>query len=754
MLSEQIRVSGFRAVKVLSKKEKQEREGSWNPRFYVERMPQYDATRDRHLQSILPTLKQKKLIVTSKSKKVRVRSPKLLVNSNSSKKLPQSTIYASRVQTQTKLKQEIENAYITKGIPIEYLKILNATIENLEIKYSIWILSKHLHELQIDRDSLQEALKAVKIRERYIQEVEELSSQENIDRKAAIENISNLAIYSIQAIEAIGLWKSEIAGFNPKMHKQKFLYHGESYLLKMTKDLQFLKDSKISVLLGEKNFEGFIPNICEKKFRNFSRRIVEAESRLFDELNPSAKESLFELRNKKKVDNVEKRVGEGEIESVAENSLEIKDAAGSILADIQEYAKNVPEQVKKCLGDPNLVYGNSLKLKFPAYFWVQRGKLRVGLFVLNLENQKTLQKRLFLSHISATDLDLLEKVIGIAVEYCKLNYPCDEIRVALSSPQNAEGKYESDKAIKQFFDKLGFRWKVLTKDWTEIPVHMLGLSITKQESAPNPTIFQDSMLIVYSCTGQSTVSKTTSSDSYCAVGLASILSNIEFNGEGASKSVTSILSKIATGWKPPLFRISQEKDLKSVKENTEKLGLHLSDLENKETWVALSSIELNWVKFLTTSWNDINYIYIHECEIDVMESKTALVYIIPTEDPNFKVFLIPTTEQIDNSLERSKEILSEIFEVKEKITEIWIPEFSLTGHSQINLDSDKSAVTCQENIHLHIKAALHTLGNVKLVPKPESLVIKGNFLFGLINSKIDEEFEVPYVAAYVQNSSI
>ena len=738
----------------MSKKEKQDREGSWNPRFYVERMPEYDATRDRHLQSILPTLKQKKLIVTSKSKKVRVRSPKTILKSNSSKKLPQSTIYASRLQTQTKLKLEIENAYITKGIPIEYLKILNATIENLEIKYSIWILSKHIHEIQIDRDSLQEALKAVKIRERYLQQVEELSNQELIDRKVALDNISNLAIYSIQAVEAIGLWKSEIASFNPKMHKQKFLYHNESYLLKMTIDLQFLKDSKISVLLGEKNFEGFIPNICEKKFRNFSRRIVEAESRLFDELNPSAKESLFELRNRKKVDIVEKRVSEGDIESNIEKNLEIRDAAGNIWAEIQEYAKSVPEQVKKCLGDPNLAYSNSLKLKFPAYFWVQRGKSRVGLFVLNIENQKTLQKRLFLSHISAIDLDLLEKVIEMAVEYCKLNYPCDEIRVALSSPQNAEGKYESDKAIKQFFDKLGFRWKVLTKDWTEIPVHMLGLSLTKQESAPNPAIFQDSILIVYSCTGQSTVFKVANSDNYSAIGVASILSNLEFNGEGAGKSVTSVLSKIATGWKPPLFKLSLEKDLKSVKENTEKLGLHLSELENKETWVALSSIELNWIKFLTTSWNNRSYIYIHECEIDVMESKTALVYIIPTEDPNFKVFLIPTTEEIKNSLERSKEILSEIFEVKEKITEIWIPEFSLTGQSQINLESDKSPVTCQENIHIHIKAAVHTQGNVKLVPKPESLLIRGNFLFGLINSKIDEEFEVPYVATYVQNSSI
>lgn len=753
MLNDHIRVSGFRPVKVLSKKEKQDREGSWNPRFYVERMPEYNASRDKHLQSLLSTLKQKKFIVSSKSKKVHIRSPKSITKSSSSKKIPQSTIYATRLQTQSKLKQEIENAYIAKGIPIDYLKILNAIIENLEIKYTIWILNKHLYELQIDRDSLQAALKTVKIRERFLQQVLELADQENLNRKDAAEYISNLAIYSVQTVEAISLWKSEISSLNPKMSKQNFVYHGENYLLKMTSDLQFLKNSKISFLIGEKYFEGFIPSFCEKKFRNFARRVVEAETKLLDELHPNAKESLFELRNKKK-GLMDKRHSETGNVSYDEARLEVKEIHGDVVEEISKYAKSVPEQIKNCLGDPELVYANSLKLKFPAYFWVESNDSRAGMFILNIENQKTLQKRLFLSHISALDMNKLEKVIELAVDYCKQNYPCDEIRVALSSPQNAEGKYESDKSIKQFFDKLGFRWKVLTKDWTEIPVHMLGLNITKAESAPNSGIFQDSILITYSCTGQENDSKSSQNSGFSAIGIASVLANMEFNGQGAGNSVSSVLKNISKTWKPPFFKVSLEKSLDSVKENTEKLGLQLTNLVDKETWLALSSIELNWVKFLTTTWKNKKYIYIHNCDIDVMASKSGLVYIIPTEDPNFKVFLIPTSELVNSPIERSKVIFSEIFEVKSKISEIWIPEFEITAQNQTTLYTSSSAVTCQENMHLYIKAATHAKGNVKLEPKSDSFVVSGGFLFGMINSKIDEEFEVPFIATFVQDFHI
>lgn len=136
-----------------------------------------------------------------------------------------------------------------------------------------------------------------------------------------------------------------------------------------------------------------------------------------------------------------------------------------------------------------------------------------------------------------------------------------------------------------------------------------------------------------------------------------------------------------------------------------------------------------------------------------MSSKSALVYIIPTEDPGFNTFIILVSGKIQDPLERAKEIFTEIHEAKQKISEIWIPEFRVVGENRVGIREDGSNVMCQENIVVHIKAALHSKGNVRLVPGRESLVICGSFLFGVINSRVDEEFEVPYLATYVQTSN-
>lgn len=759
-----IRISGFRQVKVLSRKEKQEREVSWNPRFNVERMPEYNAAKDRYLQNLLQTGKNKKFIISGK-RKIRIRSPKSIQKSSSSKRIAETYNLSSKMQTLTRLQQEIEAIYITKGIPIDFFKLLIRKVESLEAKVAIQLLNKHLLEVNNDKSTVQRALKAVKIRERFLQHMQDSLNTDKLDKKTVSDLISMASIYSIKAVEAIISWRSESGNSNLTL---EFPYKGQNYLFQMSKDLKFLKNSKFSVYLEEKVFENFIPAFCEKIFKNFKKRWQQAEDWIRQELSFSSKQSVFELKsnrietegNEENFKSIEKEgEGQGQGYDGALSGFRIGERKGEVDKLVEDFEKDVPEQIRNCLGAPVEAYKKALGLKFPSFLWIVNGKEVVGFFILNLENQKTLQKRLFLSHVSAKSLEDLGKVVEMVIEFCKENYPCDEIRVALNSPENSQGKYESDKAIKLFFDNLGFRWKVLIKDKTDVPVHILGLSIKKPEvssslSLPNQFLFQDSIKFVYYCAGQYQSSQSqslTQSSSYLSdIGLSMVLKHLDQHSPSLPPSIHKILNKVNQNWSAPAFKLSSHSDLHSANQETSKLGLHPAKLEDSESVLAICSIELNWVRFLTTIYKKTKFLYIHGCEIDVMLSGTYKVFIIPTEDPNFNIFLIPHQGKLNDPLKESKEILAKISEVKEKIQEIWIPEFKIIENRCRNLAEDGLVV--QEELQVFVKAPIHGLGNLKVEPGPTALVVNESFLFGLVNSKVDEEFEVPYVASFVASS--
>ena len=767
-----IRISGLRQVKVLSRKEKQEREVSWNPRFNVERMPEYNAAKDRYLQNLLQTGKHKKFVISGK-RKIRIRSPKSIQKSSSSKRIAETYSQSSRMQTLGKLQQETEAVYISKGIPIDFFKLLSHKVERLEAKPAIQFLNKHLLEVNSDKSAVQSALKAVKIRERFLQQVQDSLQADKLDRKAVSDLVSMAAIYSVKAVEAIVSWRAEAGTSGAAL---EFPYKGLNYLCQMSRDLKFLKTSKFAVFLEEKVFEHFIPDFCEKSLKGFRKRRQQAEDWIRQELTLSTKHSLLELASDRKESEAggSREAGSGlkraekdsEGES-ADGDLEkfaIVERKGEAVKLVEDFDKDVPEQIKNCLGAPGEAYQKALSLKFPGFLWVVAGKEVVGFFILNLENQKTLQKRLFLSHVSARSLQELGKVVETVIEFCKNNYPCDEIRVALSSPQNAQGKYESDKAIKVFFDNLGFRWKVLIKDKTDVPVHILGLSIKKPETSeaspcsPNQHLFQDSIKFVYCCSGQFQSSQPSQSSQrlpqadsppgYLSdIGLAMVLKHLDCQSPSLPASVSAILGKVGPGWSAPAFKLSSHGNLLSAQQETSRLGLAPGKLQDSSSVLSICSIELNWVRFLTTTHNKTKFLYIHGCDIDVMLSGAHKVFIIPTEDPNFSVFVIPFQGSVHDPLKESKEVLAKISEAKEKLQEIWIPEFRIAEKRARHLD--EAGLVLHEELQACVRAPLHSLGNLTVEPGPAALVIRDSFLFGLVNSKVDEDFEVPYVASFV-----
>lgn len=721
------RVLGGRPLKSLTKKEKQDRELSWNPRFYIERMPTYNAAKDKYLQSLVPGIKPKKTAGPwSKIRKIRIRSPKNNLKSDSTKRLHGEKGKTMRTQMINKLKSSIETVYEEKNIPVEIGKAFFESLENLDPKTMINLMSKTLSELNSDKNSVQFVVKAVKAREDWIDQAKAMLGS-NPSKHDCTECVNNLRILSIHAVECIENWAHD------KIHKihmknpQNFTWNGENYLIKMSKDLGFFKNSGFSHWLGEAVFETFIPNFLEKPKKSIEKRFLDCEKRISEALGPPVRETPFEMRLKKKTVSHENLIGLQEdffIESGGENIEEL----------LEDYAKKVPEQIKNCLGDPAKAYSHALTMKFPAFFWVRSRQDSIGLFTLNIDNQKTTQTRLLISHISSKSLEYLETVIALAVNYASSNYPCDEIRVALLSPANSVGKYESDKQIKNYFDKLGFRWKILLKDENAHPIQLLGLACKKSEEKPNQCIFKDSIFMNYSCK-RGEYEKNSNTDFISAIGIVAFLkySRVEKTLENAV--LQNVLEKSDESWVPPAFR------------------MHPNDMEkNTEDLAALCSVGLNWVKFLTSVYSGYKYSYIYKTSINVMKSGNNKAYIIPTEDQNFSIFIIPFERLEIGCFEQVQLILGNITTHEEVIEEIWLPEFySKTAGCCIVKNSDKKEdLICKEFCELNLRSALHSKGNIILRPRQESVVIKSNFLFGLMHSKIDEDYEVPYISAYIK----
>jgi hypothetical protein len=754
-----IRITGTRGLKRLSKKEKQDRELSWNPRFYIEKMPEYNAYKDKYLQNPASTIKTRKILVpSSKSRKIRLRSPKINMKSDSTKKLSHGKHKSMRVQIVDKAKSSIEEVYNDKKIPLEYMKIYFDSLSNLDSKLMVEALAKTLNQLYLDKNSIQYVIKAVKAREECIAQIKDMPDDQSLSKIECVEALNNLTMLSIHVVECIQNWRQDLSAHNSALLTQPFNWKGENYLILMKSDLDFLKNSPLIKKVGSEFLKGFIPAFVDKPTKTLAKRLAECEERIGKEIVTTVRETPFDIREKRKITSMEKiSIATESIDKNLEldgkstqDDFYIESCGSDVQSQVENYSKVVPDQIKACLGDPRKAYTQAITMKFPALLWVKSHNEILGLFALNIDNQKTVQTRLYISHISSKSIELLESIITIAVNYVSSNYPCDEIRVALSSPANSEGKYECDKTIKQFFDKLGFRWKRLLKEDNTHPVQLLGLGCKKLENSPNEDIFKDSIQIFYSCTGQVSKDDNLSDNFISALGVSSVLK--QFPGSKSSKTLENILEKVSNTWVPPAFKVNTEKSTDIVIEDIKKLRLQIPSLQDTETTVALCSIELNWSRFLTTILDSHKYLCVYDTQISIITSGYDKVYIIPTEDQNFNVFIIPCENFTEPSFEKARQVLSQMTKVEEVINEIWVPEFNLRLENcySANNGENKDNILCRESTNIVVKAAIHNKGNLIIEPKENSVVIRSGFLFGLMHTKVDEEFEVPYITVYVQ----
>lgn len=750
-----LRIPGSRPLKLSPKKDLQIREQSWDNRFHLGRIPDYNALQDRHLQLMVITNRKKKIIIgAGRVRKKKEVSSKDLAQCTSSKSIRRPPVIKNQIIK--KLKDSLIGIWDQKSIPEPQREVFLQTIEKLSVKKQSSMLVKEIDLLKSDKNTAQLAIRAVKAREHSLNELKDFAdtilNPSSTIKHNSVESLLNLRMLSIHVVECIQAWRRSLHEIDPESIPEnlKFIWEGENYLIKMQNDTKFLGLTPMA------SFIDFVPNDpffihfrtingkIELPVQNYLlKKIKDSETVLLNEGMKACEErevvspkvlSVSQSRSRLSVDNQSK-------------DIVFHDITGDIENEIKNYSDEVPVLIQDSMGKPINAYANALTMRYPAFLWAKMGKTIIGLVTLNLENQKSMHNRLHISHISAVDTEAFGKVANEIVKYIWKEYPCIEIRVGIISKINEQGKYESEKSIKQVFDQLGFRWKQMIYAINETPVQLLGLRRSDTADITNSeSIFDDCIQISYGCALQigSTSTNLAEPGQYCsAVG---ILCAFKPLGGTSHEYFAPLYSKMKGV--PPAFRYRKDMSVDLATKDMKSINLSPLELNDSlETSISCSALGLSWGKFLPVVYKNKKYTRILT-DTEVLKSDDKIVYIIATEDPFYSVFFVPGDyTNVKNPFFFAKDILGKMEKVQ-VAQELWIPSFEIKGENQVkelegSLCGDKCIEICKEIFRFKVCAALHPKGSLMAGVNNNCLVIEEGFLFGMIHGKLDEELEIP-----------
>ena len=131
--------------------------------------------------------------------------------------------------------------------------------------------------------------------------------------------------------------------------------------------------------------------------------------------------------------------------------------------------------------------------------------------------------------------------------------------------------------------------------------------------------------------------------------------------------------------------------------------------------------------------------------VNVMISDSCNVYIVATEDPQYSVFFIPA--RVDDAFTYASTILRNI-ESNGESKEIWVPSFCVEAEKSVGSVQGSSmdgrvVGKCVESYRFKLNSAMHPMGSLGIFPEDGALVLREDFVFGMIHHKVDEEIEVP-----------
>jgi hypothetical protein len=749
MLNAPIRIPGSRPFRLPSSKEKPAREQSWDNRFHLGKIPEYNAMQDRYIDpNKLRKPRKKIILLPGKIKKTTKPSELDLAKCVSVKSLQKPPLIQNQIVQ--KLTNNLISVWNHKLIPQPQRQAFLSSIEKLNAKEKSSALVKETESLKNDKNLVQAVLRSIKKREEFLKDLVDFAESIDVPTNAikhnCVENLANLRVLTLQAIESIQVWRNKLHEFDPSSIFP-FIWEDQNYLVKVQNDAQVLKKTVIGSFIEFLENDPFFVHCRSSRGgieipveATIIKRVREAEIVLKNEGMKDVVIEISEERPKRLTESRSSRLFLKE----ETKEMTLKAIEGDIEEHILQYSLLVPEDIQNSMGKPENAYSNALSMRFPAFLWAKIDKEAVGLVTLNLENQKSMYKRLYISHISVLQLDMMPKLLEILINYIWKNYESIEIRVGIVSRINDEGKYEADKSIKQHFDKIGFRWKQMIYTMNEIPVQLLGLRRPEGNlwDKSGYSIFDDCIEMAYACTIQITGVKDTEYKQFCSV--IGVACAVKPFGNSSIPDVQNIIDKIKGV--PPAFRFRKDNKLENAIKDLNSVKLTTNNLEEDvETSVSCSALGLSWVKYMPSIYKGIKYTKILS-QVNIMTSNSYTIYIISTEDPQYSVFFIPGYIKSD-VFNFTKGLLKNIESVGES-DEIWVPSFDIKAENDIETVTGsyidgKMIGKCTETYKFKLHSALHPTGSIVLQPDTNSLIITDNFVFGMIHHKVDEELEVP-----------
>lgn len=772
MIYPNVRIPGSRPFRPPSQKEKPVREQSWDNRFHLGKIPEYNAMQDRHIDPGKFRKTRKKIVLLPERAIKKIKKPSVpdLAKCVSVKGFAKPPVVPNQIVN--KLTSNLVSAWNLKSIPQSQREVFLQAISKLPAKEKSSALVKEVESLKTDKNQTQNALRAVKKREEFIKELLDFAKTIDVPtnsiKHSCVESLMNLRSLSLQVVETVELWKKRMAEFDPDIGVVEFVWEEGNYLVKMQNDIRVLNTTPIGTFIDLLENDPFLIHVRKDGHRielpidgNTLKKVREAEevlkaSGMGEVIQPQVPDTprrLNECRSSRLFHKEEAK------------QLTLEPIQGDIEEQILQYSLLVPESMQESMGKPENAFTNALNMRFPAFLWARIGNENVGLVTLNLENQKSMHKRLYISHFSVLQHDMIEKLLELLIVYVWKNYDCIEIRIGIISKITEQGKYEADKSIKQFFDKAGFRWKQMIYTVNEIPVQLLGLrrSDTSGCERTGFSIFDDCIEMAYACTIQTdetTESKEAELD-YCSI--VGVSCAIKALGGSSLTEFQSLISKMLGI--PPAFRFRKDIKLENAMKDLNSVKLTASGLnDGLETSVSCSALGLSWPKYLPSTFQNHSYTKIIS-QVTIMKSSTFTIYIVSTEDPQYSVFFIPT-ENRPGLFNFVKTLLKGIEKIGES-EEIWIPSFCVERENSVNgvigssIDGKKHITACVESFRFKVHSALHPIGSFlpkfqelsiisqSQLGKESGLIIKTEFVFGMIHHKLDEDLEVPLFVVHV-----
>lgn len=748
-------------IRSSSKSRHQEKkENSWNNRFHVSKPPEYNPLNDRHLQYLLAQKRKKQVvfapgrILPRRNLMSRGPSPLRVRHIPSSKQLMKPpTVEKSALKGAI---DRLHLSYDSKEVDQQFRDAFLLVIDTLPQKSQNTLIENEIRELSRDCHIVQSITKAVREREECLSEIRD----SGLD---VIQGcVDKLRLLSVQVVEYIQKWRDQLGSIHQMFRTRVFLYDNNNYLIQMKDDTSFVSEA-----LGLPNKEDpFLLNSFTKKRH---RKGSSLPSGLLNRINYCASVLVNETgTNSDKSKKKESIPLPQDSQQRAEISFEATNSS-TISREISEYSQQISSGIKDTLGCPLKIFSTSASLKFPALIWINNNGKRIGFLILNLEKQKTLQKRVHISHISCISPEDLGPVIQYTVDYIWKNYPCIEIRVAMIYYAIHNGKYETDNEIKSFFDNAGFRWKQMISDkGNSMSIQHLGLR--RPETLPFTTpstthLFEDNIQMFYACLLQLDLTAEPheklnhpTETVYSLLGLSSAYKVLGKATEETAYELKDTVAKLQTGWVPSALRLRKAEKPQDISKDFSSLGLGLPPIsQSLESAVSCFGLELNWEHFQTGVYKEKNYLKITNCEISIVQSGDKLVYIVPTEDPNFNLFFVPS---LSSSFAYAKLILDNIVDSTQVSSDhIWIPAFEVKATSKLsNLISrnvnEYTITECIESVRFSILSPAHPLGSIQMVPSLAELIIEPPFIFGVLNTEVEEKLNIPYLVTHIQEHNL